>query len=320
MCTMTSTATRSLAPPLAADGHGNPLHIPDEAVAWRVRRHTGGRPRMVLAADRRPLLLPLDTTEEDLNDILGPGSYRLDAVDEEGEVLDCVVCTAVGDVEPERPVMGTSSQPVAPPRASDLRVVLEANVQMARSLSDAVRVLSEAQADWTKGLASAKAIPRNAAQAAPMVVAGRPPEPRQEDEVDEDYEPTWYERLATSIPAQYLPGVLTAVGDLVERFNPRPASTQPLRNAAPDDEQEEQESAEEFRLTPELLRKMEEVKARLSPSELRVVTNVLSTAGPQMLAELGRELAPLTVEAAVERVKTMLAGRAKRAETQEGDE
>jgi hypothetical protein len=275
---------------------------------------------MVLGPDRQPLHLPLDTTEDDLNDILGPGSYRLEAVDEAGELLDCVVCAGVGGLQRERAASEMTAAPVGATaaRTSDLRVVMEANVQMARSLADAVRVLSEAQADWTKALATAKAIPRNArpvdmAPASPMAWTPPPPQMRSDGEDGEEYEPTWYERMVTSIPPQFLPGVINAVGDFVDRFVPR-AGEIPMpehRNAAPDDDGDDHEPEAEpgpAPLTPELIAKIEAVKAQLTPDELRLVMHVLATAGPSMFAGLARELGPLSVDQAVERVRTMIAG------------
>lgn len=304
----------ALTPPLAVDNRGNPIDVPEEEAAWRVRRRTGGRPKMVVGPDRQPLLLPLDTTADDLGDMLGPGSYRLDAVDEDGDVLDCVVGAGVGEAARERVAASGPSVATVPARGSDLRMVLEANVQMARSLADAVRVLSEAQADWTKGLASAKAIPRNAAPA--RLAAAVPVVASAEDAVDEDYEPTWYERLATSIPPQHLPAVISAVGGSGRPLQPgsraaaKPAAA--VRNAAAGGDQEDEDvqvvELEPFRTTPEVLSKIEAVKARLTPEELRVVTKVLATAGPRMLAEIARELMPLPIEEAVERVRTMMAG------------
>lgn len=280
---------------------------------------------MVLGADRQPLRLPLDTSHDDLGDMLGPGSYRFEAVDESGAVLDCVVCAGVGETQRER--AAPSEAPAAPvvagfpARASELRVVMEANVQMARSLADAVRVLSEAQADWTKGLATAKAIPRNAAPV--PLVAPAPPAPppstASDDAEEESFEPTWYERMVRSIPAEHLADVIESIGGLVDRF--MPAKARP-RNAASDSTEEESETegggedsaesadagAAAVPLTPEMFRKIDAVKARLSPKELGFVTEVVKSAGPHVVAELARELAPLSVEEAVVRVRKMIVG------------
>src|SRR5580698_100633 len=78
---------RPLLCPLARDVDGNPFELPQHASAWRIRRQTGGRPRIVLGADKQPMLVPLGFTIVDLEDILAPGSYRLDIVDGKGEPI-----------------------------------------------------------------------------------------------------------------------------------------------------------------------------------------------------------------------------------------
>ena len=66
---------------LARDSEGNFIELPDGAVGWRIRRQTGGRPRLHLDSKKQPMLFPLDYTEADAEDILPPGNYLLDVVD-----------------------------------------------------------------------------------------------------------------------------------------------------------------------------------------------------------------------------------------------
>src|SRR5215831_14631850 len=81
--------------PLAYDLHGDPLDVPAEAVAWRVRRASGrpGRPQNVYDPETgRQLEIPLESTVDDLRDHgCGPGRYRLEAVDREGKAIVGVV-------------------------------------------------------------------------------------------------------------------------------------------------------------------------------------------------------------------------------------
>ncbi len=152
-------------PPFAQDGRGNLLPIPDGTFAWRLSRHTGGRPRVVNGPDLAPLRLPLHVTLDDLTDICGPGTYRLYALDEVGSVLDYVADVEVGakyrnaaPAEPEAPVFA-----VVRAQSSDLRYALEALTHMARTYADSLRAVTEAQADWVKTIAMAKGLPRNVA-------------------------------------------------------------------------------------------------------------------------------------------------------------
>lgn len=78
--------------PLANDIDGNPLDVPEAAVAWRVRRRAGrGRPQSVFdPATGAQLEIELDATVDTLRSF-GPGGYRLDAIDEDGSVIEGVV-------------------------------------------------------------------------------------------------------------------------------------------------------------------------------------------------------------------------------------
>jgi hypothetical protein len=206
--------------PLARDPNGRPLRIPPEAAFWRVRRHTRGRPRNVIGADRKPVELPLDVTEDDLEAMFGAGTYRLDLYDAQGEPLDVTATVALGEPEPanaNEPAEGAVAiAPVLPANASDVRLVLEANVRatqlafahnertltaslrMADTLRDGIRDLANAQATWINTLASARGFFRNASPLPPL------PAPA-DDEVDEDDDeevledeaspPTWIDNL-----------------------------------------------------------------------------------------------------------------------------
>lgn len=172
-------------PPLAHDPRGLPIAVPDGTAGWRVKRQTAGRPKVVLGPDRQPLRLSLDATAADLLDMCGAGSFRLDAIDEVGQPIDFVTTVSVG-------VDGCGSDPpdgeplVTPgaPRAaggSELRFALEVTAHMARAQSEALRSIANAQADWIKGLASAKVLPRNGFVAMPP-----PPAPSVADDVNEE--------------------------------------------------------------------------------------------------------------------------------------
>lgn len=125
--------------PLARGPNGRPLRVPLEAAFWRVRRHTRGRPRNVIGADRKPVELPLDVTEDDLEAMFGSGTYRLDLYDAQGEPLDVTATVALGDPEPanaNEPAEDSATlAPVLPVNASDVRLVLEANVRARSSRS-----------------------------------------------------------------------------------------------------------------------------------------------------------------------------------------
>ena len=205
----TPTAPTYPTSPLANDDEGNPIRLPEDAVAWRVRRKTGGRPRHQLEGNKQPMRLPLSYTMNDVEDILPPGGYRLDLVGANDKFLDLTVPIKVGepsnadgdeeaereDVDPERVSL------LLPAAASDVRLVLEANVRsmqlafqhnertltaslrMAETLREGVHVLADAQADILKSVASSRGFLRNAQ---PQAFALPPPKPTEPDDDDED--------------------------------------------------------------------------------------------------------------------------------------
>jgi hypothetical protein len=93
----TSDATKY---PLANDANGNPLGVPPEAVAWRVRKlaRRAGRPKVIFDAETgRPLELPITVTYDDfVEQVNESGRYRLEAVDGQGRIIPgCVAVTEV---------------------------------------------------------------------------------------------------------------------------------------------------------------------------------------------------------------------------------
>jgi hypothetical protein len=190
--------------PLARDPNGRPLRVPSEAAFWRVRRHTRGRPRNVIGVDRKPIELPLDVTEDDLEGMFGAGTYRLDLYDVEGEPLDVTTMVALGEPEPvttnQLAEDAVAIAPVLPANASDVRLVLETNVRatqlafahnertltaslrMADTLRDGIRDLANAQATWINTLASARGFFRNAQ---PALVQAAPVRDREDDDDDD---------------------------------------------------------------------------------------------------------------------------------------
>jgi hypothetical protein len=193
----TSTAApQNEHPPLARDAQGNLLPIPDGTCAWRVCRHTKGRPRIVNGPDKQPARFPLDTTAEDLADACGADTYRVYALDDVGNVIDYLTTIELGReqlrnaAEPEVTLPAARVLPVS----SDLRYALEAVTHMARTNADAMRAVAESQAEWIKSISSARGFFRNAPPQLP------PPEPAdsydEDDEEDEaDVKASWVEQL-----------------------------------------------------------------------------------------------------------------------------
>src|SRR5207249_134255 len=101
--------------PLAFDSNGNPVKVPENAVAWRVRRGGGrrGRPRNVFDAETgRQLEIPLGASIDDLIDAGCPADrYLLYPIDAEGKLLPGLI--AVTEVPAGDADEATGSGPTA---------------------------------------------------------------------------------------------------------------------------------------------------------------------------------------------------------------
>lgn len=97
---MTDETTTTQRHPMANDANGNPLHLPENAAGWRVRKlaRKAGRPKVIFDSETgRPLELPLTVTYDDFAETVGEvGRYRLEAFDGNGQnIPGCVAITEV---------------------------------------------------------------------------------------------------------------------------------------------------------------------------------------------------------------------------------
>lgn len=191
----TSTTGQHEHPPLPRDAQGNLLPIPEGTCAWRICRHTKGRPRIINGPDKQPARFPLDTTADELADTCGIDSYRVYALDEVGNVIDYITTVETARelrnaAEPEVTLMPAARTPSG---STDLRYALEAVSHMARTNADAMRAVAESQAEWIKAISSARGFFRNA----PQLQLPAPSEAPDNDEDDDEPErtPDWVEKL-----------------------------------------------------------------------------------------------------------------------------
>jgi hypothetical protein len=184
MATHAASTIETEHPPLARDASGHLLPVPDGTCAWRICRQTTGRPRIIVGPDKQPMRFPLDVTPDELLELCGPDTYRVYALDDVGNVIDHVATvdlTRAGRELRNAPaaVSVTPALRAVPFEAtSDLRFALEAIAHIARINGEALRAVSESQADWVKAIAVAKGLPRN--------VAFPPPPSRDRDRDDDD--------------------------------------------------------------------------------------------------------------------------------------
>jgi hypothetical protein len=230
--------------PLANDDDGKSIRLPEDAAAWRVRRHTGGRPKHQLDGNKQPMRFPLSYTMNDIEDVLPPGAYRLDLVDGKDKYLELTIPIEVGELRNAGGVDVVEREELEaehvslrlPVTSSDVRLVLEANVRsmqlafqhnertlatgmrMAETLRDGVQVLADAQADILKSVASSRGFLRNA-QPAPLALP--PPKPEDSDDDDDDEDDAEDEAPADDKNEKLMAfgmAAMTLVNNLVETF------------------------------------------------------------------------------------------------------
>lgn len=336
--TNVASSSTSIVVPLARDEQGRPLPIPADGAFWRVRRHTRGRPRNVTGADRQPLRLPLDFTEADLEAMFGSGTYRLDLCDAAGELLDVTATISLGESEAQAEPANVelAQHPPLPVSASDVRLVLEANVRatqlafshnertltaslrMADTLRDGLRDLANAQASWITAIASARGFFRNASPALPMPVAQITSEDGETDEQEEEPARSDWVEMAQPLVATITESVVKAFMnrgakndgtaqdfELRDALDWRRAAKKAEANALVGDASLSVESVSE-----QLQRKAMEVFSRLEKPEqarlLALVPKLAGRAGDPEMQQLAAELLPLPSDEAVAWVRAHL--------------
>jgi hypothetical protein len=102
--------------------------------------------------------------------LLGPGKYRLAAVDDDDDLVGVAVDHEVAG---ELAVLQTRSSARPPHQAGGSESVLaQALVDMARSHAEVARTLATSQAEWIKALAATRSLPKTVA--VPSPAKGRP--------------------------------------------------------------------------------------------------------------------------------------------------
>lgn len=336
--------------PLARDADGNPIELPPVAAAWRVRRKTGGRPRIVLGVDKQPMQLPLGYTIVDLEDVLAPAEYLLDIVDgKKGEPLGITVAVAIGQLRNAGDEAPDDTEPAVvasmlPTTGSETRLVLEANVRatqlafqhnqktlelglhMAETLRDSVRDMATAQADWIKAAAQARGFFRNASPPVPPPApAPEPPDESDDEEDDEPVaEPHWVDKLmphVASLAQVVVPMVVAWGSRKTERVKTKfqwgdLLNWQRAAERANAVDVEPSAAPPEARpalppLDPADMAHFIAIQSALTPEEAKVARAIAGQLSPDELRGWFAELRQQSVPDAVAKIRTLISGTAK---------
>lgn len=290
-------------PPLARNAQGHPIALPDGTASFAIKRETRGRPQVIKGPDGHPFRLPLEATKQDIRDNFGAGSFRLDALDTLGNVLDYV--TTVEIVGEESGACEEDDERDGPRGSSDLRFALQTIMHMARAQSESIRAVTEAQADWVKGLAAARSLPRSA----PFVPAtALPPGSERDDDDDDDDDdgddderrnagaptgppgpspaPTWLTDLGRNLGFAVVPAVESFVARLMKRVTGPAAETSSGTSppAGTTSTPTVTTAAAPSAATPNPMIHLAEINAGLTEDERGFLAQVLRSHGGEILA------------------------------------
>jgi len=129
--------------PLARDANGNPLDVPPEAVAWRVRKlaRRAGRPKVLFDAETgRPLELPITASFDDfVEQVNESGRFRLEPVDAQGRIIPgCVAVTEVVlDEDDELPSLPRNTSEETAHLHQLVAHLVDANTQVMKAMASA---------------------------------------------------------------------------------------------------------------------------------------------------------------------------------------
>lgn len=323
--------------PLARDANGNVISLPDGSAAWSVRRETGGRPRRLLGVDRKWLRLPLDTSIEDVEAMLGAGAYRLDLINEEGSPLGVTVPVAIGvdaeAAEPSRPQAPRVDEPLVslPATGTDLRMLLEANVRAMQlsfqhnersletslrvvdSLRDGVKVLADAQAQWVKALAATHTIRNAPYSPAPAREEDDDEDDEEDDEEDEEYDEDdddnagFWTKLGENL-APYQDVIVATLRNKITGWvtgNKSDAAIEPAE-LSPRNGRMKKPDPSRGELLAMVMQKIDAAKKILSEDEITLLRHHLAKMPDAERDRWITQLAPLSVEDAVVQIRIAL--------------
>lgn len=321
---------------LAYDEHGKRFAVPAHVAGWRVRRFNkpgkrGGCEIVYDNEEHTPLILDVEAGGSDFRSAVNsiPGRYRLDGVDEEGEVLR--------DVPPAYLVISDAK----PASRGDEPPATTSSVEWA--LVEAVRANSASVATMSSSMSSlvqAASVVLQAADAAG--ITKRLPPPVQvvaNDEEDDD--PDNAQDVAARQGSDVF-GVLNQLVSMVQTFQTMgtktaaapPAASASARYAEPaappggygdEDEVEDAEEAEPERQRASSSRSAQTVKrdsgqhfhdiqARLTDEERAFLHRAITKLSMGELMKWRDQLAQLSVDQAVALLRAEMAGQSGRAE------
>jgi hypothetical protein len=294
---------------LANDLQGDPFDVPEQAVAWRVKKVTGKQGPPAVVYRRRgggPLTIPIDAELATLEaEIEIEGKYRLDPVDASGHV--CGETAAYAYARPAS--SGDARRNALAPTDNIAIEALRANTELARAVIERVPVLLDTATALMRVRLTAPCVTHTddddgeAIADAPEAVGDPAAPPRGFD---------WMALLELLRPlvlagASKLPGGAAALADWRRALPPAtpPPSTASPTNPAPATEAPSATATEAP--TAEDLVRFLRLQAQLTPEEAQVTRALAAELSPAERAAWVRALSSLSDDDALARVRATLA-------------
>jgi hypothetical protein len=290
---------------LAYNMNGEPFEVPATATGWRVRRmRQKGAPEVVYGRDGLPLVLPVDASVDDLRDAVGvSGRYRVDPV-EDHRVIPNAPAGYVFVHDGDAPV--TLSR-VSLPSPTDSAVIeaMRMNAEIAKSVIEQFPPMMHAAAQLLRA-ADGAGLPAKL----PLLL---PADGDDDDGADERPKSLDIEALV----GQLVPVLISALQgrgqlDLSSLVDWRRAGRSAVCAQTQTPPVPAKSKGTGLTLEPGVMAHLLAVQAALAPDEVAFVREVAKELGPDELHRWLDELRKLSVPDAVQRVRELIAGNAKK--------
>jgi hypothetical protein len=302
---------------LAFNINGDPFDVPANAIGWRVRKMKAkGAPEVVYGRSGQPLVLPLEADIDDVRaEVTGTGRYRLDPVDDTNKPIEgapagyVYVHDAPAALAPAPASVQSSSHLPAP---SD-NVVIEAmrmNAEIAKSVVDRFPLMMEAAATLLRAADGAGLPARE-----PLALG-------DDGEDDEAVAPTASSpgfEFIQQLVAQVVPVVVASVAkkkmpNIASVFDWRKASAAQAASTTTDVQAEASTEAGDSlpALDPAMMGHFIAIQSALGAQEAALARQLAAELTPAEVRAWLAELSALSVPDAVIKIRSILAGAAKK--------
>lgn len=307
---------------LAYDADGDRFEVPAMAAGWRVRRFRNagarGAPEVVFGEDGRPLVLPIEAGIDELRGAVAgvPGRYRLDPVDPNGRAVEKVPAAYLqfGDATRSPGVGPAGAVSAADPMLGE---VVRANADMVKVIAEKFAGVMEAAATLLKA-ADGAGLPARP-PVAPLDAARNGGAHDDDDETEPEARP----RNATAEVLESISSVMDSARPYATlaatlfggRAGARNSAAAPPVDAparpAPAARPQPPAAAPEASTPPPndpaaLMRRVEEVKARLTPEEQVVVHAAVTEMTFDEVQSWMAKLGAMSVDEAVAEVRRLV--------------